>query len=233
MTEWETAVSDDGPDAVVRGVDLAEVAEMPFGEAIWLILAGDRPSDAELDVFETILSGMIDHGVGNPSSVAARTVQSGGNPLNAGVAAGVLALGDDHGGAIEDAMAMVQREDSPEAIVEEYLDAGRRIPGLGHRVYDDADPRTERVFEKARDRGLAGEHVERMRGIRAAFAERKADLVINVDGGVAAVLSDLGWDHRLGKGIFVIARTPGLVAHVREEMDEPPFRRQDGEYVGE
>ncbi|MDY6817348.1 MAG: citryl-CoA lyase [Halobacteriales archaeon] len=233
MTEWETSVSDDGPDAVIRGIPLDDVAEMPFGAAIWLILQGEKPSDAERELFEMVLSGMIDHGVGNPSSVAARTVQSGGNGMNTSVAAGVLALGDQHGGAIEDAMAMLQRSAAPATIVEDRLAAGERIPGLGHRVYDDHDPRTRRLVEKARDLGLAGEHVDRMTAIRDAFAERKVDLVINVDGGVAAVLSDLGWDPRVGKGIFIIARAPGLVAQVREEMDEPPFRRQDGEYVGE
>jgi citrate synthase len=71
-----------------------------------------------------------------------------------------------------------------------------------------------------------------MKDIREIFAEEKVDLVMNVDGAIAAVMSDLGWDHRLGKGLFIIARTPGLVAHVREEMDEDDFRREYGEYKG-
>lgn len=233
MTEWQTAVSEDGPDGGVRGVPFDEVAQLPFGEAIWLVLTGERPTDAEAELFDMVLSGMIDHGVGNPSTVAARTVQSGGNGMNTSVAGGVLSLGDSHGGAIEDGMAMLQSDRTPGEIVDRRITEGERIPGLGHRVYDDHDPRTERLWTKAEELGIAGEYTEKMRAIRDEFAAQKADLVINVDGGVSGVMSDMGWDPRLGKGIFMIARTPGLVAHVREEMDEPAFRREDGEYVGE
>ena len=72
-----------------------------------------------------------------------------------------------------------------------------------------------------------------MREIQEVFADRKVRLVLNVDAGIAAVMSDLGWEPELGKGFFIISRTPGLVAHVREEMDEPDFRREEGEYKGE
>ncbi|PSH00160.1 MAG: hypothetical protein BRC28_00935 [Nanohaloarchaea archaeon SW_4_43_9] len=72
-----------------------------------------------------------------------------------------------------------------------------------------------------------------MKAIHRVFSNRKVSLVINVDGAIAGVMSDLGWDYRLGKGLFIIARTPGLVAHVREEMDEEDFRRESGEYTGD
>lgn len=232
MTEWRTNISDAGENACVRGVPLDDVMEMDFADAIWLLHRGETPTDAESRVFTAILSGCIDHGVGNPSSVAARTVQSGGNGLNASVAGGVLALGDLHGGAIEDAMRLLQEGSPAAAIIDRCIEADERIPGLGHRVYDDEDPRAEKLFAIAEDEGVAGEYVEKYRDLRAAFAERKVPLVINVDGAIAAIASDLGWEWQLGKGLFVMARTPGLVAHVREEMDEEPFRRASGEYTG-
>jgi len=232
MTEWETGISDYGEDACVRGVPLTEVIEMDFADAIWLLHRGDRPTDDESAVFNAVLAGSIDHGVGNPSSIAARTVQSGGNDMNTSVAAGVLALGDLHGGAIEDAMRMVQEEPSAEDLVDQRIEAGDRIPGLGHRVYDDEDPRAGTLFDLAVERDITGEYVEKYQAIQDAFAERKVRLIINVDGAIAAVMSDMGWDWRLGKGLFVMARTPGLVAHVHEETDEEPFRREFGNYVG-
>lgn len=232
MTEWETAVSDSGEGACVRGVPLTDVMEMEFADAIWLLHRGERPTEDESAVFNAVLAGSIDHGVGNPSSVAARTVQSGGNGMNTSVAAGVLALGDLHGGAIEDAMRMVQEGPGAEELVDRRVEAGDRIPGLGHRVYDDEDPRAATLFGLAEERGVAGTYVEKYRAIRDAFAERKVPLVVNVDGAIAAVMSDMGWDWRLGKGLFVMARTPGLVAHVHEEMGEEPFRREYGDYVG-
>ncbi len=230
MTDWETSISSSGKDAVIRGVPLEEAMDMEFADAIWLILRGEQPSEEESELFNTVLSSSIDHGVGNPSTVAARTVQSGGNPMNAGVAAGVLALGDSHGGAIENCMRMLQSDETAEEIVKAYLGEGKKIPGLGHKVYEDEDTRASKIFSKAEELGLAAESVEKMKEIQSEFAEEKVRLVLNVDGAIAAVMTDLGWDYRLGKGLFIIARTPGLVAHVHEEMDEEPFRRQEGRY---
>ncbi|MFB6213248.1 MAG: citryl-CoA lyase [Candidatus Nanohaloarchaea archaeon] len=232
MTDWKTGISSSGEDAVIRGEELEDVMDMDFADAIWLVLSGEKPSEEESEIFNTILSSCIDHGVGNPSTVSARTVQSGGNPMNSSVAAGILSLGDAHGGAIEAAMEMLQDPLTAEEIVRDRQEAGEKIPGLGHKVYEGEDPRTEKIFEKAEELGLTGGAVEKMKSIRDVFAQEKVELVINVDGAIAAVMSDLGWDHRLGKGLFIIARTPGLVAHVHEEMDEEDFRRQEGEYTG-
>ena len=231
--EWRTEISSSGEDAVVRGEKLEEVMDMDFSDAIWLLLKGENPSEEESELFKTILSSSIDHGVGNPSTVSARTVQSGGNDMNTSVAAGIMALGDSHGGAIEEGMELLQSEKSAQEIVEKYLEEGKKIPGLGHKVYDDKDPRAEKMLSKAEDLGLSGRYVEKMRNIQEAFADEKIRLVMNVDGGIAAVMSDMDWDPELGKGFFIIARTPGLVAHVREEMDMPDFRREDGDYIGE
>ena len=232
MTDWETEISSSGQDAVIRGKPLEEVMEMDFADAIWVLLKGDKPSEEESEIFNTILSSSIDHGVGNPSTVSSRTIQSGGNDMNTSVAGGILSLGDSHGGAIEEGMEILQSEKTAEEIVEQYLENGKKIPGLGHKVYDEKDPRAEKMLDKAGELGISGEYVEKMKKIQKVFAEEKVSLVMNVDGGIAAVMSDLGWNPELGKGFFIIARTPGLVAHVREEMDEPDFRREDGKYTG-
>ncbi len=230
--EWKTEISSSGEDAVIRGEPLEDVMDMDFSDAIYLLLKGEKPSEQESELFNTVLSSSIDHGIGNPSTVSSRTVQSGGNDMNTSVAAGVMALGDSHGGAIQECMEILQSSDTPEEIVRKYMKNRDKIPGLGHKVYDDTDPRTEKLLDKAEELGLSGEHVEKMRGIQEAFADEKVRLVMNVDAGIAAVMSDLGFEPELGKGFFIIARTPGLVAHVREEMDRPDFRREDGEYDG-
>jgi citryl-CoA lyase len=233
MTEWETSISDSGEDAVVRGESLEDVMDMNFSDAIYLILKGERPTEEESEIFNTVLSSCIDHGIGNPSTVAARTVQSGGNSMNTSVAAGISALGDKHGGAIEECMELLQSEASTEEIIEEKLENGEKIPGLGHKVYGDEDPRSRKMLEKAEKLGLKGEFTEKMMGVQRVFGEEKVDLVMNVDGAIAGIMSDLGFEPELGKGFFIIARTPGLVAHVREEMDEEDFRREDGVYKGD
>ena len=233
MTEWKTSVSSSGKDAEVRGEKLENVMDMDFSDAIFLILKGERPNKEESEMFNTILSSCIDHGVGNPSTVAARTVQSGGNSMNTSVAAGISALGDKHGGAIEECMELLQSDKTAEQIAEEKMEKGDKIPGLGHKVYKDEDPRSRKMLDKAKELGLKGEFTEKMLKIQEIFGEEKVDIVLNVDGAIAGIMSDLGFEPELGKGFFIIARTPGLVAHVREEMDEEDFRREKGKYVEE
>ncbi len=232
MTEWVTEISSSGKDSVIRGVPLEEVMDLSFTEAIWLTLTGEKPTEKEEEMFNVVLSSCVDHGLGSPSTISARTVQSGGNPMNTSVAGGILAQGESHGGAGEECMRLLQSDKSAEEIVDEYLENGERIPGLGHRVYEEKDPRTEKMFEKAEELGIAGEHISKIKEIQKIMADRKLRLALNVDGGIAGVMSDLEIEPELGKGIFIIGRVPGLVAHVREEMDEKPFRREDGVYKG-
>jgi len=233
MVDWKTSISSSGENAEVRGESLENVMEMDFSDAIFLILKGERPEKEESEMFNTVLSSCIDHGVGNPSTVAARTVQSGGNSMNTSVAAGISALGDKHGGAIEECMEILQSNASAREIVEGKMENDEKLPGLGHKVYKDKDPRSQKMLEKAESLGLKSEFTEKMLKIQEIFGEEKVDLVLNVDGAIAGIMSDLGFEPELGKGFFIIARTPGLVAHVREEMDEEDFRREKGKYVEE
>jgi citrate synthase len=107
---------------------------------------------------------------------------------------------------------------------------GDRISGFGHRIHT-KDPRTARMFELAATAGLDGgptTHIGAARAVERAFAGIGKPLPINVDGAIGAILADLGVDPRVFNGIFMIARTPGLIAHVTEEQTrERPMRRID------
>jgi len=106
-------------------------------------------------------------------------------------------------------------------------EAGERMPGFGHR-YHTKDPRTARLFELAREAGVDGAHMKAARAVEKSFADAKKALPINVDGAIGAILADLGMNPAAFNGIFMIARTPGLVAHVIEEQTrEKPMRRID------
>ena len=100
------------------------------------------------------------------------------------------------------------------------------MPGFGHRLHK-VDPRTARLFAIAERHGYKGRHIEMCKAIEKALAEKTGrQLPINVDGAVAAVISDMGFDWRLGKGFFIISRVPGLLAHAYEEMTrEKPMRK--------
>jgi citrate synthase len=159
--------------------------------------------------------------------------------LSASVAAGIMSINRHHGGAIEDCArqlkGVAERAVHESILMDEAAartlaamrDAGERMPGFGHR-YHTKDPRTARLFELAREAGVHGAHMQAARAVEKSFADAKKALPINVDGAIGAILADLGMNPAAFNGIFMIARTPGLVAHVIEEQTrEKPMRRID------
>ena len=237
---WKTGITTVKPNRIVtrgyRQEDL--IGEVPFSHSVFLLLKGRLPTDNEGKMMDAILTSSIDHGITPPSARAARTVASSGVPLPTAVAAGIMAVGDVHGGAIEQGALLLQEgvirakgEDLsiPEVarqLVSESRASKKRLPGFGHRVHT-ADPRTKKLFQVAEQLSISGPHVELSRAIENELGEQTGrKLPINVDGAIAAVISDMGFDHRLGKAFFVMGRTAGLVAQVYEEMSrERPMRK--------
>jgi succinyl-CoA synthetase alpha subunit len=238
---WHSGITRIEPNKVaVRGYDIAELmGRVSFGAAVYLILTGELPSAAVARLMDAILVSSIDHGATPPSALAARTVASTGATLSASVAAGVMSINRHHGGAIEDCArqlkAIVDRaardsissEEAATRTLGTMSEAGERMSGFGHRVHS-KDPRTARLFELAREAGVDGVHMQAARAVEKAFADAKKSLPINVDGAIGAILADLGMNPAAFNGIFMIARTPGLIAHVIEEQTrEKPMRRID------
>src|SRR6266550_4119834 len=238
---WNTAVTRVEPNRVaVRGYDIADLmGRVSFGAAVHLILTGELPAPPVARLMDAVLVASIDHGATPPSALAARTVASTGASLSASVAAGIMSINRHHGGAIEDCArqlkAIADRATSESTSMDEAAtrtlaamkEAGERMPGFGHR-YHTKDPRTARLFELAREAGVDGQHMKAARAVEKSFADAKKALPINVDGAIGAILADLGMDPAAFNGIFMIARTPGLVAHVIEEQTrEKPMRRID------
>lgn len=240
---WQTKIAKSSPEeTLVRGYDLLELVQKKnFTQTIFLVLKGELPTQEEENMLNAILVACIDHGIAPPSVVATRTVLSGGNPLNTAVGAGVLTLGDAHGGAIEKCAKLLQDIVNEEFDLKEFVENAVknkvRLPGYGHKIYKDADPRTTALLKIAKTNGFYGKHVEAALEVEKTLEEVKGKkLIMNVDGAIAAIISEMGFDYRLGKGFFIISRIVGLTAHAHEEMDEKPFRRLDSslyQYTGE
>jgi succinyl-CoA synthetase alpha subunit len=244
--KWTTAVTHIEPNRVaVRGHDIAGLmGKVSFGAAVYLILRGTLPDERVGRLMDAVLVSSIDHGATPPSTLAARTVASTGASLSQSVAAGILSINKHHGGAIEDAARFLAGLLATSAEKGETLDqaaarevgaikaSGARVSGFGHRVHT-KDPRTTRLFELAAEAGLGAEgrtHIAAARAVERAFAGLGRPLPVNVDGALGAILMDLGFDQRVMNGLFMIARVPGLVAHVTEEQTrERPMRRIDPE----
>ena len=221
----------------IHGYNLTDMLQkLSFGSAIWLILKGELPNQKEEEMLNAILVASIDHGIEAPSTTVTRITASCGVPLSTAVASGVAAIGDHHGGAIEAAAKIFQetvdKEKDAAEIVEKYRFKSERIPGFGHKIYD-TDPRTEALLKVAQKNGFDGKHVELAfeieKNLEKAVGKK---LCLNIDGIIAALLSEMNFDWRLGKGFFIIGRISGLVAHAHEEMSrEKPVRRISEEEV--
>lgn len=241
--KWRTAISwHFGDEAYVRGYKLQDlVGNLTFSEAIYLVLKGELPKENEAKMLDAIFVSLVEHSIAPPSVIAARAVVSGGNSLHVGVGAGILAFGEAHGGALEGAMKFLQEnvDKDPKEVVKEFLDNKKRIPGYGHRYYKNYDPRSKRLLEIAKDLGFYGKYVNFALDVEKAIEEIKGKkLILNVDGAIASIVSEMGFDYRIGKGFFIIGRAPGLVAHVYEELTmEKPFSKRldeekEVEYLG-
>jgi len=231
MEPWRTAIStSDDQHIWIQGYDVTQLmASATFADVVFLLHKGQLPSEAERRVVDAMLIASADHGPGSPSAAAARTVATGNRIApEAAIAAGVLAIGDAHGGAglaclqlITDAMNEVRTTGSDAAgvarrVVADARAERRRLPGIGHRTHT-RDPRTDVLFDLARTGRIAGDGVAFMLELERAVADAIKPLPINVDGAIAAVLYDLGFPPVLGKLLFIIGRVAGLSAQVVEE----------------
>lgn len=238
---WKTAITKIEPNHVrVRGYDIADLmGHASFGAVVHLLLKGELPDEPTARLIDAILVSSVDHGATPPSALTARTLTSTGASLSQSVAGGISAINRHHGGAIEDCArqlgAMIQRAQrenlTPDAAAAAELadmkSRNQRMSGFGHRIHTQ-DPRTARLFALAEQAGAAGAHIAMARAVEQTFAEKGKPLPINVDGAIGAVLADLGFDYGVMNGLFMIARTVGLIAHATEErIREKPMRRID------
>ena len=219
---------------VVRGHDLVDlIGNVALGDMAFLELKGRLPTAQESAVFNAITVTLVEHGM-TPSAIAARMTYLGApESLQGAVAAGILGLGARFGGSVEDIARILQTRLAPAPkdadlrqvardVVEEHSLAKRLIPGIGHPEHRDVDPRVPRLFEVAAANGLSGRHVELVRlvGEEASTALGRK-LPVNATGAIGAIASELEIPWQVCRGLAVMARAIGLVAHLQEEVTDP------------
>ena len=232
MTDfWKTSISRVQPNEIlVRGYPIEQLTRnCSFGDVVFLLLKGELPRAGEGKLIEAMLVATCEHSLASPSVDAVRFVASSGVPLQAAVAAGVTAIGDVHGGAIEPCARLlrdaVEKGQTAEQVFSELRLAKRRLPGFGHPIHT-RDPRTAVLLAIGDELKLTGLHTKfarKLEEISPSFVDKS--LPMNVDGAIAALLCDIGIDPALGKSIFIIGRAPGYVAHAHEQMTmEKPMK---------
>ena len=231
MEPWRTAIATYDDDHIwIRGYDVtALMAQKTFTDTIFLLHQARLPNAGERRLLDAILVAVADHGAGAPSCATARLAASGNRQsLSAAIAAGILAIGDEHGGAgsacmdiIAAGVRMAEKEsisicDAARKTVQDAIARKKRLPGLGHRTHS-VDPRTAVLFGMAREHGVAGKGIEFIEALGKTASEMIRPLPVNIDGSLAAVLHDLGFPPAFGKLVFIIGRVAGLTAEVAEE----------------
>ncbi|MFF0343015.1 citryl-CoA lyase [Kribbella sp. NPDC004875] len=227
---WATGISDIEPGVIrFHGYPIEElIGAVSFPQMIWLMIRGELPTPGEAQLLEQTLVAAVDHGPQAPSIAAARMAASCGLALNNAIATGVNLLGDVHGGAgqqcLEVLYQLVDAGSDPETaardLVASYKARKAYVPGFGHRFHP-RDPRRDPLISAAQqavaDGTIQGRHLEVALALEAALAP----IPMNVDGATATIYAELGLPAELARGLFILSRSVGLLAHAHEQQQEP------------
>ncbi|WP_329450826.1 citryl-CoA lyase [Streptomyces sp. NBC_01724] len=236
---WATAVSHIEPGSIeLRDRPVQElIGSVGLVDTLWLLLRGALPSPRQSALLEAALVAGVDHGPQAPSIAAARMAATCGVGLNNAIATGVNMLGDVHGGAGQQCVEMLEEIRTLHAQGRDWGAAAtevmalrqarsRYLPGFGHRFHP-VDPRRDpllRLTEEAVAAGVvAGDHLQAALAVELALRQRRAGarpVPMNIDGATAVIYAELGFPAPLARGLFVISRSVGILAHAWEETGQ-------------
>jgi citrate synthase len=232
----KTAISTSNAETIiVRGKDLSLdlIGKVSFTDYFHLLVTGKPATPAATTTLNATLVAIAEHGL-VPSVQASRmTLAASPDALQGAVAAGVLGCGSVILGASETAGRLfievqerARRNDdlnvAAKEVVAEYRAQKRAIPGYGHPLHKERDARVNALFQVARDEQIDLTYVHIAEAIERAIPEVVGkDLMLNVSAAIPAVLLGIGFPLRALKGVPILARTAGLIAHLTEELEQP------------
>ena len=254
---WATAIIDMQPGTIrYRGYAVEElIGRVGFAEMIYLMTRGDLPRPGAAKLLEAVLVAAVDHGPQAPSIAAARMAITCGVAINNALASAMNMLGDVHGGAGEQCVAFYNAiaarmaaaggalADVVRAEIAALAERGiHHVPGFGHRFHP-RDPRAPRLLDlvdsAAASGVVSGGFAAIGRAVETELAREKGrPIPMNIDGASAVVLAELGFAPPLCRGLFVLSRSVGALAHAFEEMQSgernkgPMPRRSIWTYTG-
>ena len=235
---WSTEIINIRPGHIeVRGYPIEQlIGELSYPEMVWLMLRGDLPSRPQARLLEAALVAAVDHGPQAPSIAISRMAVTCGLPLNGAMASAINALDDVHGGAGQQCMMLLEEiaaatpTGGPEAAqvvaqIDRFIEHnGKIIPGFGHRFHG-VDPRAVRLMalvEQARVDGVvSGRYAAIGPLIEQVLTQRKGTPIpMNIDAATAIIYCELGFAPPLGRGLFILSRSVGILAHAWEQSQQ-------------
>jgi citrate synthase len=213
------------------------MGKVGFGELAFWLATQRRPTPGEVRVFEAVLAALADHGFTPTAIVTRLTYLSAPDSIQGALAAGLLGGGsrflgvtEDTGNFLHDVLVSADKLPTDEAgwnalaieTVREQRAAHKLVPGLGHHVHKEVDPRTPRLMQIATEEGLFGPHLSLFAAIGRVHAEVLGrTLPLNGAGVCGAALADLDLPMPLLRGFALLARTAGLIGQLAEELRRP------------
>lgn len=234
---WGTSISRMEPGVIeLRGRPVQDlIGSTSLPSMIWLLVRGSLPAPGEAALLEAALVASVDHGPQAPSIAAARMAITCGVGLNTAIATGAGMLGDVHGGAGEQAVLMLSEIRDAERggadltaaaarVLAAWQARSRYIPGFGHRFHP-LDPRRgpllSLVADAARDGVVNGDYLRAALALEEALNQgRSRPVPMNIDGATAVIYAELGFEPPLARGLFVLSRSVGILAHAWEESQQ-------------
>ncbi|RWM87892.1 MAG: citryl-CoA lyase [Mesorhizobium sp.] len=235
---WQTDIIEMRPGVIrLRGYEIQDlIGSVSFPAMIWLMLRGELPGEEQAALLGIALGAAVDHGPQAPSIAIARMAATCGVGINSAMASAINVLGDVHGGAGEQALAFygdiaaavdegVKLADAVVAQLDRFFAEEKSyVPGLGHRFHP-VDPRAPRLIELTRDfaaRGIvSGRFADIAEAVEAEVARRKGKKIpLNIDGATAVIYGELGFPPPLTRGLFVLSRSVGILAHAWEQSQQ-------------
>jgi citrate synthase len=235
---WSTSIIDIHPGEIdIRGYPIEQlIGAISFPQMIWLMVRGELPTPGQAKLLEAALVASVDHGPHAPSISISRMAISCGAELNNAMASAINVLADVHGGAGQQCMEFYQMirthagedrdlEAAVEAALPEYQEKhGKIVGGFGHRWHP-VDPRTAPLLglvEEAAAAGeVTGEYIAIGRAVEKVLTRRKGKPIpMNIDGSTAVIFSELGFEPEMGRGLFILSRSVGILSHAWEQKQE-------------
>lgn len=235
---WQTDIIEMRPGVIrLRGYEIQDlIGRVSFPAVIWLMLRGELPSEDQAELLGIALGAAVDHGPQAPSIAIARMAATCGVGINSAMASAINVLGDVHGGAGEQALSfygdiagaidagMTLNEAVSARLDRFFAEEKGYVPGLGHRFHP-VDPRAPRLLELTREfaaRGAVnGRFADIAEAIEADVARRKGKKIpLNIDGATAVIYGELGFPPALTRGLFVLSRSVGILAHAWEQSQQ-------------
>jgi len=217
-----TIADDRGEEPLYAGYPASELINNGYDipHVVGLLWTKKLISTKDAEVVKRIIMLSADHGPCVSGAFATIMASCAGIGLSQAVAAGLIMIGPRFGGAVTDAGKWFDyghanyADDLPGFLSWMKNNVGP-VPGIGHRVKSvkNPDKRVKELIKHVREAGIDTPRLDFALRVEEVTTAKKDNLILNVDGCMACILTDLGFPNESLNGFFVLARTIGLIGH--------------------